>query len=86
MIILKLLFDWEGMTFLIEGNVNLLRGVFLVGEMSKFLNAGWDSLLISRVSRKGSEEGRQSTPGWGNKTKEGGIFGQKVDTMYNFGR
>ena len=25
------------------GEVNLLRGVFLVGEMSKFLAAEWDS-------------------------------------------
>ena len=31
------------MTFLIAGEVNLLRWIFLVGEMSNFLAAGWDS-------------------------------------------
>ena len=72
------------MTFLIEEDINLLRGALLVEEMSKFLNTGWDSLRISRVSNSGSEEGRQSTPGWGNKAKGGDILGQKVDTMYNF--
>ena len=30
------------MTFLIAEEVNLLRGIFLVGEMSKFLAVGWD--------------------------------------------
>ena len=31
------------MTLLIAEEVNLLRGIFLVGEMSKFLAIGWDS-------------------------------------------
>ena len=31
------------MTFLIAEEVNLLRGIFLVGEMSKYLAVGWDS-------------------------------------------
>ena len=31
------------MTLLIVENVNLLRGTFLVVEMSKFLAVGWDS-------------------------------------------
>ena len=31
------------MTFLIAEEVNLLREIFLVGEMSKFLAAGWYS-------------------------------------------
>ena len=30
----------EGMTLLIEEDVNLLRGIYLVGEMSKFLAVG----------------------------------------------
>ena len=29
------------MTFLILEDVNLLRGIFLVGKMSRFLAAGW---------------------------------------------
>ena len=33
------------MTLLIEEKVNLLRGVFLVGKMSKLLAVGWDSPL-----------------------------------------
>ena len=31
------------MTLLIEKDVNLLKGIFLVGEMSKFLAVEWDS-------------------------------------------
>ena len=31
------------MAFLIAEEVNLLRRIFLVGEMSKFLAVGWDS-------------------------------------------
>ena len=30
------------MTFLITEDVNLLKGIFLVGEISKFLAIGWD--------------------------------------------
>ena len=36
------------MTFLIAEEVNLLRGVFLVGEMSKVLAVGWDSFPTPR--------------------------------------
>ena len=39
----KLLFDGKGMTLLIAKDVNLLKGIFLVGEMSKFLAVGWVS-------------------------------------------
>ena len=31
------------MTLLIAKGVNLTRGIFLVGEMSRFLAVGWDS-------------------------------------------
>ena len=31
------------MTFLIAEEVNLLKGIILAGEMSKFLAVGWDS-------------------------------------------
>ena len=39
----KLLPDEEGMTFLIAKEVNILRGSFLIGKMSKFMAVGWDS-------------------------------------------
>ena len=29
-----------------EEDVNLLRGIFLLGEMNKFLAVGWDSCSI----------------------------------------
>ena len=32
----------EGMIILVAEDVNLLRGIFLVGEMSKFSAVGWD--------------------------------------------
>ena len=47
----------EGITLLIGEDVNWLREIFLVGEMSKILAVGWDSPPISRVSHKGSMEG-----------------------------
>ena len=31
------------MTFLIAKEVNILRGSFLIGKMSKFMAVGWDS-------------------------------------------
>ena len=49
-------------------NVNLLKGIFLMGKVSKFLAVGWYSPPISRV-RKVRVKGEQSTPGGGNKTK-----------------
>ena len=36
----KLLFDGKGVTFLLAEQVNLLRGIFLVAEMSKYLAVG----------------------------------------------
>ena len=41
----KLLFDGEGIRN-DEEDVNLLRGIFLLGEMNKFLAVGWDSCGI----------------------------------------
>ena len=32
-------------------NVNLLKGIFLMGKVSKFLALGWDSPPISRVRK-----------------------------------
>ena len=40
MITLKLLFDVEEMKLLTAKDLNLLRGIFLMGEMSKFLAIG----------------------------------------------
>ena len=44
----------EGMTVLIGENVNVLRGIFLVGKMSKYLAVEWDSPSILRVFQKES--------------------------------
>ena len=38
----KLLFDGEEMKLLIPKDLNLLRGIFLMGEMSNFLAVGYD--------------------------------------------
>ena len=40
MITWKLLFDGEEMKLLIKKDLNQLRGIFLMGEMSKFLGVG----------------------------------------------
>ena len=62
------------MTLLRAEDVNLLRRIFLVGQMSKFLAVGQDSSpsagFLIKVQGKG--EG-QSTPGENNKatSKEG---------------
>ena len=40
MITWKLLFDEEEMKLLIAKDLNLLSGIFLMGEMSKFLAVG----------------------------------------------
>ena len=46
------------MTFFIEEDVNLLRRIFLMGKMSKFLGTGWDSVPFrgfpTKVWGKGS--------------------------------
>ena len=39
----KLIFHGKGMTLLIAEDVNLLIGIFLLGEMSKFLAVEWYS-------------------------------------------
>ena len=38
-------------------DVHVLRQIFLLGKMSKFLAVGWDSPPISRVSHEGLGEG-----------------------------
>ena len=40
MITWKLLFDGEEMKLLIAKDLNLLKAIFLMGEMSKFLSVG----------------------------------------------
>ena len=37
MVTCKLLFDGEEMKLLVAKDLNVLRGIFLMGEMSKFL-------------------------------------------------
>ena len=37
----KLLFDGEGTKLLVVEDVNLLRKIFLVGEISTFVAVGW---------------------------------------------
>ena len=50
------------MPFLIKEEVNLLRGIFLVWEMSKFLAIGWDSSPSPGFPMfRGEDEGG----GWG---------------------
>ena len=58
------------MTLLIAEYVHLLKRIFLVGEMSKFLVVGWDfsppppsQAFLIKVQAKGV----QSTPGGSNK-------------------
>ena len=41
----------EGMKFMIAEKVNLLKGIFLVKKMSKFLIVGWDSFLSLRFPK-----------------------------------
>ena len=48
----KLLFDGEATTFLVMEGVNLLRHVFLAGEMSKFWAIDFDSPLSSKFPIK----------------------------------
>ena len=64
----------EGMTLLRAEDVNLLRRIFLVEQMSKFLAVGQDSSPSPEflIKAQGKGEG-QSTPGENNKatSKEG---------------
>ena len=58
------------MILLIGEDVTLFREIFLVGEMSKVLAVGWNSLLIPRFCYKGLGGGGNSIPD-GGKKKEG---------------
>ena len=53
----KLLFDGEETKLLTAKDLNLLRGIFLMGGMSKFLAAGVGFFPIPKVSHEGSGEG-----------------------------
>ena len=44
------------MTLLVTKDTILIKVNFLVGEMSKFLAIGWDSVPVPKVSDKGSGE------------------------------
>ena len=59
----------EGMTVLIGENVNVLRGIFLVGKMSKYLAVEWDSPSILRVFQKESGE-KGNSPNQVGATKQ----------------
>ena len=59
----SLLFDGEEMKLLTAKDLYLLRGVFLMGEMSKFLAVGWDFLPCPGFPIKVQGKGEQSTPG-----------------------
>ena len=74
---MKIAIWWEGMTLLIGEHVNLLRKIFVVAGMRKFLGDGWDSPPISRVSYKGLGERGAVHSCWGQQIniKEGDIFG-----------
>ena len=51
------------MKILIAKNLNLLREIFLMGEMSKFLVYGYDFSPSPGFPIKVQEKGEQSTPG-----------------------
>ena len=51
----------EGMTLLIGEDVNLLKGVFLVGKMRKFMTTKWYSHPSPGFPRKVQVKRRQST-------------------------
>ena len=44
------------MTLLVTKDTILIKVNFLVGEMSKFLAIGWDSVSFPKVSDKGLKE------------------------------
>ena len=52
---------------MIGEDVNLLKLIFLVGKVSKFLAVGWDYSSISKVFYKGLGGGKQTIPDGGNK-------------------
>ena len=53
----KLLFDEEGMRLSIGGDVKFLRGMFLVGQMSKVITVGWDYSQSPGFSTKSQGKG-----------------------------
>ena len=61
------------MTLLIVEDGNLLSGIFLLGEMRKFLAVRYDSLPSPGFPIRVQRKGEQSTPGGCNKatSKEG---------------
>ena len=72
----------EGMKLLIGENVNILRGTFVVGQMSKFLTFRLNSPPLTGVFHKFSGGRGQSTSSGGNKvTSKGSISAQKGDTV-----
>ena len=62
----------EGMTLLIGEDVNLLKGIFLVGKMRKFMTTKWYSFRWRGDSPHLLREQRN--------IKGGGAYGQKGDT------
>ena len=58
-----MLFDGEEMKLLTAKGLNLLRWIFLIGEMSKFVAAGWDFSPSPGLAIKVHWNGEQSTPG-----------------------
>ena len=57
------------MTTLIGDDVNLVKRISLVGEMSKFLTSGRNSVPIPGFHEKFRGEGGQSTPRGVNRSK-----------------
>ena len=63
MITRKLLFDGEEMKFLTAKDLNILREIFLMGQMSKSLAIGYDFSSSPGFPIKVLGKGGQSTPG-----------------------
>ena len=76
------------MTLFIGEDLNLLRWIFLVGEISKFLAVGWDSLQShTQGSHKVLGEEAEVHTWWGQQSniKVGNIFGTKGYMRYILG-
>ena len=58
-----MLFDGEEIKCLTTKDLNLLQGIFLMGEMSKYLAAGYGFSSSPGLLLKVQGKGRQSTPG-----------------------
>ena len=63
MITWKLLFDGEELKLLTAKDLNLWRGIFLMGKMSKFLVVGQDFSPLPGLLIKVQRKGEQPTPG-----------------------